>query len=467
MVFCCSAVQLEYLSTSLTKWIKEFKQEVRQAGKEDAAYQQAMEDLSGSTQKTQEREELLQLQDGLLYRKGLLWVPENARNVILYTEHDSRVAGHFGKDKMIELITRNFWWPKMDQQTIEYVRSCLECQKEKATRYKPYGLLLPLELPYAPWTSMTMDFITDLPLSEDCDQLWVIMDRFTKMAHCIPLKKEQKTAEHLVKIFAKEIWRFHGTPTDIISDRDSRFISTEWKQFLGILGVRRRMSTSFYLQTNGQMERINQTIKAYLRSFINYEMDNWVGLLPMAEFAYNNSVTQGTGMSPFYANYGQYPGLMNPGSMPNCEDNEVGYINHLLSIQGLVTRNLKATQERIKKYADLKCKDAPEHKVRYLVMLDGRNIQTRRPKDRLDHKRHGPFAIEKVVSPTAMRLSLPWKWKIHNTFHVSLLEPYNNGRRPRQDLLRIIDESDEIEGNKEWEIEEILSSRKVKGKVLY
>jgi hypothetical protein len=98
-------------------------------------------------------------------------------------------------------------------------------------------LLLPLELPYAPWTSIPIDFITDLPLSEDCDQLWVIIDRFTKMAHFIPLKKDQKTAEHLVRIFAHEIWRFHGIPTDIISDHDSRFTSTEWKQFLGILGV--------------------------------------------------------------------------------------------------------------------------------------------------------------------------------------------------------------------------------------
>jgi hypothetical protein len=193
-----------------------------------------MKDISGSTQKTQGEEEILQLEDGLLYRKGLLWVPENARKVILHTEHDSRVAGHFGQDKMIELIRRNFWWPKMDQQIIEYVRSCLECQKDKVTCHKPYGLLSPLELPYALWTSIAMDFITDLPLSEDCDQLWVIMDRFTKMAHFIPLKKDQKTAEHRVKIFAKEIWRFHGIPTDIISDRNSRFTSTEWKQFLGI-----------------------------------------------------------------------------------------------------------------------------------------------------------------------------------------------------------------------------------------
>jgi hypothetical protein len=96
MVFYCSAVQLEYLSTSLTKWTKEFDQEVRQAGKEDAAYQQAIEDLSGSMQKTQGKEELVQLQDGVLYRKGLLWVPENPQNTILYIKHDSLVAGYFG-----------------------------------------------------------------------------------------------------------------------------------------------------------------------------------------------------------------------------------------------------------------------------------------------------------------------------------------------------------------------------------
>jgi hypothetical protein len=119
------------------------------------------------------------------------------------------------------------------------------------------------------------------------------------------------------------------------------------------------------------------------------------------------------------------------------------------------------------KYADLKWKDAPEYKVGDLVMLDGWNIQMRRPKDKLDDKKHGPFAIEKVVLPTAMQLSLLWKWKIHNTFHVSLLEPYNNGTRPPPDLLMIIDKSDDIKGNEEWEIEELLSSRKVKGKVRY
>jgi hypothetical protein len=121
----------------------------------------------------------------------------------------------------------------------------------------------------------------------------------------------------------------------------------------------------------------------------------------------------------------------------------------------------------MKKYADLKCKDAPEFKIGDLIMLDRRHIQTRWLKHKLDHKKHSPFAIEKVVSLTAMRLSLLRKWKIYNTFHVALLEPYNNRIRPPPNLLKIIDESADIEGNEEWEIEEILSSRKVKGKVLY
>jgi hypothetical protein len=108
-----------------------------------------------------------------------------------------------------------------------------------------------------------MDFITDLPLLEDCNQLWVIIDRFTRMAHFIPLKKDQKTVEYLVKVFTYDIWRFYGILIDISSDHDSHFTLTEWKQFLGILGVCPRMSMSFHPQTDGQTERINHIIKVY------------------------------------------------------------------------------------------------------------------------------------------------------------------------------------------------------------
>jgi hypothetical protein len=103
-VFCCSAVQLAYLAISVSKWTKEFEQEIREAGQQGIAYYQALEELSSSTPRTEGKERILELQDGLLYCKGLLWVPENARNAILHTEHNRPVAGNFGQDKMIELI---------------------------------------------------------------------------------------------------------------------------------------------------------------------------------------------------------------------------------------------------------------------------------------------------------------------------------------------------------------------------
>jgi hypothetical protein len=157
----------------------------------------------------------------------MLWIPNDKTLVcqILESEHNTKIASHMGLNKTIELIRRNFWWPKMDERIIDFVRSCTQCQKDKVAHYQPYGLLHPLELPYAPWQSIAMDFITDLPLSEGCDQLWVVIDRFTKMAHFVPLPKSEKTASDLARIFAREIWRHHGLPSDIVSDRDSRFTS--------------------------------------------------------------------------------------------------------------------------------------------------------------------------------------------------------------------------------------------------
>jgi len=120
----------------------------------------------------------------------------------------------------------------MNEQIIDFVRSCPKCQQNKASWHQPYGLSSPLELPYAPWQSIAMDFITERPISDNCDQLGVIIDRFTKMVHFLPLKREGKTAAELAVIFAQEVWKYHGLTTDIVSDCDSRFTLETWKEFL-------------------------------------------------------------------------------------------------------------------------------------------------------------------------------------------------------------------------------------------
>ena len=147
-----------------------------------------------------------------------------------------------------------------------------------------------------------MDFIVDLPKSAGCTQIWVIVDRFTKMAHFIPLAKNVGV-EDLAKKFLQEIWRLHGVPEQIVSDHDSKFMSSFWQSLLALLAIRPGMSTAFHPQTDGQMEQVNQSLEQYLRMFCNYDQDDWYELLPLAEYAYNNSITSITEFTPFYTNY--------------------------------------------------------------------------------------------------------------------------------------------------------------------
>jgi len=443
-------------SIAVRQWTPDFVREVKEAGQRDADYK-AQLDQPGKD---------VSLNDGLLYRKGRLWVPEGLRREVMRSEHDTKVAGHMGMDKTMELITRNFWWPKLEESVREYVSGCHECQANKPPRHKAHGLLQPMENHYKPWQSVAMDFITDLPLSNGCDSIWVMVDPFTKMAHFIPLKVDGKKTADLIRIFAREYWRLHGVPMDIISDRDSRFTAHLWKDFLKLVGIKSRMSTAFHPQTDGQTERTNQTLEIYLRAFINYEMSNWEDLLPTAEFAYNNAVSASSGMSPFFANYGYHPAAHNPpdGSPRNPASRL--YAHWMTQVHEEAKSFLEKSRERMKFWADKKRMEAPVYKEDQLVMLNARNIKTKRPAKKLDKRMLGPFKIQKVISPTAVRLALPPKWRIHNSFHVSLIEPYRAGIQAQPDPDQVLREADPIE-SEEYTVEKILDAHEETGNVRY
>jgi len=401
--FVCLSARLS--SVPIRKWTSAFLEEVREAANKDPQYQEVRKKketaLAEAAPEAPEGKgnDGIKLQDQLLYRKEKLWVPGKCVQRVMESEHDTKVAGHMGQDKTIELIRRNFWWPKMNERIIEFVRSCPECQLNKTAHHQPYGLISPLELPYAPWQSIAMDFITELPVSKGCDQLWVVIDRFTKMAHFLPLLQNGKTAVDLAVVFAREVWKFHGIPTDIVSDRDSRFTSEAWQELLKMLEIRPRMSTAFHPQTDGQTERLNQTIEAYLRAFVSQEQNDWVRLLPMAKFAYNNSVTMGHGITPFYANYGFHPRSMDP---PEENDEPINpastvYGHWMTTIYEEALKGRKAAQERMRRYSDPGRKPPPAYQIGDLVMLSGRNIKTRRPSRKMDHKNHGPFQVEEII----------------------------------------------------------------------
>ena len=142
------------------------------------------------------------------------------------------------------------------------------------------------------------------------DAILVTVDRFTKMAHFTPTTTTVDAPE-VARLFLRDVYRLHGLPSDIVSDRDKVFTSGFWHQFLALLGIKPNLSTAFHPQTDGQTERVNQVLEQYLRIFCNYQQDDWQELLPLAELAYNNSIHASTGKTPFFANYGCQPSVMN------------------------------------------------------------------------------------------------------------------------------------------------------------
>ena len=128
---------------------------------------------------------------------------------------------------------------------------------------------------------------------------------------------------------------------------------------------------------------------------------------------------------------------------------------------------LAATQEKMAKYADKNRTESPAYQIGDLVMLPGRTIKTRQPSRKLDHKYHGPFQVEKVVSPSAVRLTLPHKWKKHPTFHVSEIEPFKAGSRPAPDPTKVLREAADIENDDEYNVDDIKGSITLRNRVLY
>ena len=191
-----------------------------------------------------------------------------------------------------------------------------------------------------------------------------------------------------------------------------------------MLGIYQKMSTTFQPQTDGQTERVNSSVEHYLHCFSNFEQDNWSELLPLAEYAYNNSVTSATGYSPFFANYGFNPrstwatdeGPRNPSS--------TSYMHWMISVHSELRKRLEQTRQQMGRYYDQKRLPAPSYKPEDLVMLYAKNIKTRKVCQKLEAKLYGPFVVDKIITPMAIKLRLPQSWKIHDVFHVQLLKPY-------------------------------------------
>jgi len=283
----------------------------------------------------------------LLCWKNRIYVPEGLRQRVIQSEHDWKVAGHFGRERTMELLSRNFYWTNEERDIRKYCSECDNCQRTKAPRHAKHGLLHPLELACKPWTHISMDFITDLPESGGATMILVVVDRFTKMAHFIPIEK--KDSPTVARAYLENVWKYHGFRENVVSDRDSTLTGSFFTDLYNYLGIKRSMSTAYHPQTDGQTERINQVIEFYLRSYCNYEQNNWASMLAMAEYAYNNSKHSSTKISPLYANYGFEPRTTWPTEIQFRNPASELYGHYMTSIHTKLKGRLSEAMESMKK----------------------------------------------------------------------------------------------------------------------
>ncbi|GJZ83370.1 hypothetical protein Tco_0648543 [Tanacetum coccineum] len=245
--------------------------------------------------------------DRVRYLNKRAWIPKvnNLRKVVMDEAHRSRYSIYPGADKMYKDVKEYYWWRGMKKDIALYVGKCLTCAKVKAEHQKPSGMLQQPEIPVWKWEQITMNFVTSLPrMTRGHDLIWVVVDRLTKSAHFLPMRKDYKM-DKLAHVYINEIITRHKVPLSIILDRDSHFTSRFWRLLQDALGTRLGMSTAYHSQTDGQSERTIQTMEDMLRACVLDFGGSLDTHLPLVEFSYNNSYHTSIKCAPFEALYGR------------------------------------------------------------------------------------------------------------------------------------------------------------------
>lgn len=189
----------------------------------------------------------------------------------------------------------------MKKEIYTFVKECDVCQQNKTEIVALPDLLQPLPIPDRIWTEISMDFIEGLPMSQGKTVIMVVVDRLSKYAHFMPLS-HPFTAVEVAKVFMDTVYKLHGMPSSIVSDRDKVFTSTFWRELFRLQGTQLHLSTSYHPQTDGQTEVVNRCLEVYLRCMSGDRPESWVQWLPLAEW-YHSS----TQMTPYQVVYGQVP----------------------------------------------------------------------------------------------------------------------------------------------------------------
>jgi len=323
--------------------------------------------------------------------------------------------------------------------------------------------LMPNMLPKKPWSHISADFITKLPLVQGYDTILVVCDHFSKIVYFIATT-EKTSAEGFAKLFQDHMWKLHGLPESIISDRGVQFTAGMMRELNNLLGIQTKLSMAYHPQTDGQTERINQELEQYLRVFIDHRQEQWPDWLGTVEFAYNNKIHTATKISPFKVNYGQDPRMGFEGRRKGKYEAAGKFVERIKKIQEEAKAVLGKVQEEMKKFVNRRQREEEEYRVEDLVLLSMKDLKWQmkgRRSEKLTEHFVDPYKVKGIVSSNAIELELPKSIRIYpvvNISRVRLYKPQIEGQKktPPKPVI--------IEGEEEFEVEKIINKRMVRGK---
>lgn len=371
------------------------------------------------------------LDDGFLFRDLRICIPECSLRLQIIAELHNE--GHVGRDRTLQLVTHSYFWPTLRRDVERFVACCRVCQQAKGKATNA-GLYLPLPIPTQPWTDVSMDFVLGLPRTQrGFDSIFVVVDRFSKMAHFIPCKKSTDAVD-VATLFFREIYRLHGLPSSIVSDRDTRFLSHFWRSLWKQLGTSLDMSTAYHPQTDGQTEVTNRALGDFLRCLVGDNIKSWDSKLCKAEFAHNHALNRTLGFSPFQVVYGIVPRCpLDLSLLPDksrLHGTAVDFVAELESVHRSARVQLEKTTAKYKKAAD--------SKRREVLFSPGDLVWVYLTKDRLPlheynklrSRKIGPLEVMECINPNAYRIRLPNHIRTHGVFNVKHLSRFHGDNVP-------------------------------------
>ncbi|WVZ89884.1 hypothetical protein U9M48_036233 [Paspalum notatum var. saurae] len=357
------------------------------------------------------------IQDGFLFHANKLCVPASSVRLLLLQEaHRGGLMGHFGVYKMHEVLAAHIFWPRMRADVERLVARCTTCQKAKS-RLNNHGLYMPLPVPTFPWLDISMDFVLGLPRTKKGrDSIFVVVDRFSKMAHFLPCHKTDD-ASNVAELFFREIIRLHGIPNTIVSDRDAKFLSHFWRSLWNKLGTKLLFSTTCHPRTDGQP-----------RAVLDKNLKRWEDCLPHVEFAYNHATHSSTKMCPFQIVYGYIPRA--PIDLFSLDAEDAPHIDAVAHVEQMINLH-EQTQHNIAA-ANAKYQVAGSKGRKLVTFEPGDMVWLHLRKDRFPTLRRsklmpraaGPFKILTKINANAYILDLPVEFGVSTSFNVADLKPY-------------------------------------------